>query len=89
MSFEISKENLYDLYINKNLTAYEIADKFDVSEQVVRKKIKKYEIKKDKELLYKKIKEIVSQKYGVENISQLDLVKKNNIKIILFLKSKK
>ena len=39
MSFEISKENLYDLYINKNLTAYEIADKFDVSEQVVRKKI--------------------------------------------------
>ena len=89
MSFEISKENLYDLYINKNLTAYEIADKFDVSEQVVRKKIKKYEIKKDKELLYKKIKEIVSQKYGVENISQLDLVKKKNIKIILFLKSKK
>lgn len=72
---EISKEELYDLYINKNLTQTEIAEIKEVSVYKVKKDLAKYEIKKPKELFYIKVREKVKQKYGVENISQIKEVK--------------
>lgn len=75
MDFDISKEELKKMYIKQNLSAVEIANIFNVSEKKVRIKLSKYEIKKPKDLLYKKIKENNIKKYGVENISQLDEVK--------------
>lgn len=74
-SFEITKDELYDLYINKNMTALEIGNKMGRTQCSVEKKLKKYGIKKPKELFYKKNKEIVLERYGIENISQLKKVK--------------
>lgn len=73
--FEISKEQLYDLYINKNMTTFEIANLKEVTQSIIEKRLKKYNIKKPKELFYKKNKEILLERYGVENVSQLKDVK--------------
>lgn len=72
---EMDKEKLYKLYIIDNLTKAEISSQLGVSIKVVSRNLKEYNIKKSKDLFYKKIKQINMQKYGVENISQLNEVK--------------
>lgn len=72
---EISKEKLYNLYINKNMTMLEISQKEGISKNKVEKKLREYNIKKPKELFYKKNKELLLQRYGVENVSQLAEIK--------------
>ena len=75
MGFEIDKEELYELYITKNLSALEIAEKFKTTECIIRKRLAKYSIKKDKAKCLEKVKESNLKKYGVENVSQLKEVK--------------
>ena len=72
---EITKDELHDLYINKNMTTLEIANQKGISQRVIRKRLAKYGIKKPKELFYKKNREILTEKYGIENVSQLKNVK--------------
>lgn len=75
MSFKISKEELYDLYINKNMTTLEIANTQNTTQRIIQRKLSEYNIKKPKDLFYKKNKEILLKRYGVENVSQLKDVK--------------
>lgn len=78
--FEVSKEELYDLYINKNMTAFEIAKVKNTTQRTIEKRLRKYNIKKSKVLFYKKNKEILLERYGVDNVSQLKNVKEKKKK---------
>lgn len=51
--FKIIKDNLYDLYINKNMTIHQIALIFKCCDGVIKNKIKEYSIKKPKSNKYK------------------------------------
>ena len=79
---EISEKELYELYINQNLSAEEIAAKYQKKVSTVRKKILKYGIKKDKKKCLEKVKQTCIKKYGVENISQLKETKEKVKKTI-------
>ena len=68
---EITEEDLYKLYIIQNLTADEIALKYNTKTTTVRKKISKFNIKKDKRKCLEKVREACLKKYGVQNVSQL------------------
>lgn len=72
---EIPKNELYELYINKNLTVKEISEIYNVSIKRINRELSKNNIKKSKDLFYAKVKQIVKDKYGVDNISQLEDVK--------------
>ena len=72
---EISKEELYDLYIKQNLLQKEIAIMKKISLRQLQKMLYKYKIKKPKDLFYSQIKQIVKDRYGVENVSQIKEVR--------------
>lgn len=72
---EISKQELYKLYIEKNMMVLEIANIYNVSKSFIEKELRKNNIKKSKELWTKNYKNIILNKYGVENISQLSEIK--------------
>lgn len=71
----ISKEELYDLYINKNLLQKDIVDMKGISPSKLKRLLKQYEIKKPKDLFYSQVRQIVKNKYGVDNVSQLKEVR--------------
>lgn len=71
----ISKEDLYDDFINKNMSRLELANKYNCSEQLIKKKLRLYNIKKSKELHNEVIKRILLEKYGVDNASKIESVK--------------
>ena len=75
MSFKISKEELYDLYINKNYSAVELGKMFGLSPSGVKHWINKYNIRKNREKVVEKIKDTNLKKYGVEFVSQVEEVK--------------
>ena len=50
MKFDISKEQLEELFINQNLKRSEVAEIFSCSEATIKKKLQFYGIKKSKEL---------------------------------------
>jgi hypothetical protein len=50
IKFKISKEELYDLYIENNLSVYEISKRFKVSKSCLESKLKKFNIKKPESL---------------------------------------
>lgn len=72
---EISKQELYNLYIEKNMTVLEIANIYNVSKSFIEKELRENNIKKSKKLWAENYKKIISNKYGVENISQLSEIK--------------
>lgn len=53
---EISKEDIIDLYINKNLTRKEVGNILGVSVDVIQKRITDFGIKKEKDSIYSSIK---------------------------------
>lgn len=69
---DISKEELYELYINQNLSVEEIAFKFNVSKSPIERRLREYKIKKDKKMAHLKTKQTIQKKYGVDNISKLE-----------------
>lgn len=79
MKLKIDKEELYDLYIIKNLSMQEIAIKLKCNRKFISKELSRYNIKKDKEKIQSQMnenrKKKCIKKYGVENISQLDEIK--------------
>lgn len=80
--FEIDEEKLKELYINKNFSAREIAEKYEVSIYIVKNRLKKYKILKGKKLSAQKIKEgalgirkqTCLKRYGVEHPLQNKII---------------
>lgn len=61
---DISKEQLYELYIIQNLNANQIADKLNIGCSTVSKKIKKFGIKKDKKTIIENRIKTNIERYG-------------------------
>lgn len=59
-------EEVYELYINQNMTRQEVADHFGMSKSGMTKVITALGITKPKDLITKKNKEILMEAYGVE-----------------------
>lgn len=91
-SIIIDSEFLYDVYINKLMTLSEIAEALDneVSYECVRKNLCRYgiirneeQVAQAKKIHQERIKQSNIQKYGVENVSQLDSVKQQKAQTCL------
>lgn len=63
----ITKERLEQLYIKANLSREEVAKKLNVPEYVIKRKCKKFGIKKSSELHVQNIRKSCLEKYGVIN----------------------
>lgn len=63
----ITKEKLYDLYINQNLTRMEIAELLKCSEGKIKYRLKVFDIKKPNMLHVKAIQKSCLKKYGILN----------------------
>lgn len=66
----MTKELLYKLYIEENLTKTEIAKRLGTYHKKISELLKEYNITKSKEQYKQSRKESIKRKYGVENISQ-------------------
>lgn len=79
----IDKDELYDLYITKNLMQDEVAKILNVKPGLIRVKLKKYGIKKSKEAHQANIERSCLEKYGVTNAGgipeSIEKIKKHNI----------
>lgn len=80
--YMLDSNKLYNLYIIKNKTINELSFYFNVSKSTIERYLKKYNIKKDINQRLQNIRKTLKEKYGVENISQLDeiKIKKKNTK---------
>ena len=86
--FVISKEELYDIYIIKKNNIEYVSNKYNVSKDMVKKKLKEYNIHKDRKDIFEqskeKYKESMLKKYGVEHPIQneniKDKIKQTNFK---------
>lgn len=63
---EVSKEELYDLYIIQNLNSTDIAKKLQIGTSTVCKKIKKFGIRKEKEKIIENMQNTNIKKYGAK-----------------------
>ena len=72
---EISKDDLYKLYITDNLSIAKISEAYNVSTKYILTKLNNYEIKKDtSDITSSRIKTNL-EKYGSENPSSSDIIK--------------
>ena len=75
----ITKEDLYDLYINKNMRRVEIAKLLNVSEYIIKRLLKEFNIKKDRKKSSELSKETNLIKYGCTcNLQSPNVIKKRN-----------
>ena len=72
---EISKNDLYKLYITDNLSIAKIAEAYNVSTKYILTKLNKYEIKKDTSGITSSRIKTNLEKYGSENPSSSDIIK--------------
>ena len=81
---KISNEELYSLYITKNLTRLEIAELLNCKESSVKYRLKLANIKKPTELRVEAIQKECIKKYGLKNggwtKASQDKIKKTNLK---------
>lgn len=71
----ISKDELYDLYITQNLSELDIADKYNVSKNTIINKLKEYSIIKSKEQKKLAFEQYSLEKYGTKHPTQSKKVK--------------
>lgn len=71
-----TKEEIYNIYIVQNYSCDEASKYFNLSKSTFFKIIKQYNIKKDKKLILQLRTNTVLNKYGVNNVSQCDKIKK-------------
>lgn len=80
---KVSKEELYNLYITRNMNIVEIADKLNISQSSIGKKLKKYGIKKDRKIITENTKRTNIQRRGKDYFKiapeTLEKRKKTNI----------
>ena len=67
-----SKDEVYDLYILKNVSREDCAKAFNITERLFKKIISVYQIKKDSKKAYENYTKTCINKYGVDNIFKLD-----------------
>lgn len=72
----VKKEDIIKYYIEKNMTAEETYKKLNIGKSTFYNRIKKYNIKKPKNLSQKKREEAFIKKYGVKNPSQNSNIQK-------------
>ena len=71
----ISKDELYDLYITQNMSQTEVAEKFNVSRGRICEQLKVFGIKKDLKSIDLKRKATTLEKYGCDNPAKSDIIK--------------
>lgn len=76
---KVSKEDLYEFYINQNYTLKECSKKFNVNCTSLSALLKYYNIKKPKELIQARTKETKLIKYGSETYNNRDRAAKTNL----------
>lgn len=76
---KVSKEDLYEFYINQNYTLKECSKKFNVNYTSLSALLKYYNIKKPKELIQARTKETKLIKYGSETYNNGDRAAKTNL----------
>lgn len=78
------KEDIIELYIDKNMSVKECAEYFNYNMRMFQKVLSEYGITKDRKQVYEKQKETLLKTKGVENVFQLKEVqektKKTNLK---------
>ena len=73
---KIDKNSLYDLYIIKNKTVYEVAEILNCSIATINRLLKKFGIKKDISLRNKKIKETINSRTEDEKLAYANKISK-------------
>ena len=71
-----SKEEIFDKYVTQNLSSNEVMAYYQMSKSTFFRIVKYYGIKKDKSLSAVLRQKTTKAKYGVDNVSQLDEIKK-------------
>lgn len=72
------KEDIVELYIKQNKSVEDCSEYFGYSKSTFQRLLKKLSIKKDRKLVYQLQKETLMKINGVENVFQLDSVKKKS-----------
>lgn len=67
--------DIYDLYINQNMSIEELSSYYGVGISYMTKVLKEYKITKSNKQQYEKRKQKMLESHGVENVFQLDCVK--------------
>ena len=67
---EINYDELYELYINQNLSINQVADKLNVSYRTIQRAVKNFDLTKNQEQRSTTRKQTNLNKYGVENTYQ-------------------
>ena len=73
--YYIDKDTIYDLYITKNKSVEEVAKILDVSKDTILRRLKKYQIKKERANVQLQIEKRNLDVYGVRYTSQFEEIK--------------
>lgn len=73
--YYIDKDTIYDLYIKKNKSVEEVAKILDVSKDTILRRLKKYQIKKERANVQLQIEKRNLDVYGVRYTSQFEEIK--------------
>lgn len=73
--YYMDKDTIYDLYITQNKSVEEVAKILDVSKDTILRRLKKYQIKKDRSNVQLQIEKRNLEKYGVEYSTQFEEIK--------------
>lgn len=73
--YYIDKDTIYDLYITKNKSVEEVAKILDVSKDTILRRLKKYQIKKERANVQLQIEKRNLDEYGVRYTSQFEEIK--------------
>lgn len=68
----VDKNELYKLYIEDNLSITEVSNIMNISYRTIQRAIKEFGYNKDRNQIQEQRKELLKEKYGVENTYQLD-----------------
>lgn len=69
----IDKNDLYELFIEKNMTRKECAKHFKCSEALIQKKCRMYGISKSSKLTHENTKKALKEKFGTENLHMVNV----------------
>lgn len=79
----ITKEQLEDLYINKNYSREKTAKLLDINENQIKYLLDKYRIIKSVDKIHENLIHSLNEQYGVDNVFQLKEIKEKRNKIMM------
>lgn len=77
----IDKNDLYELFIEKNMTRKKCAEHFKCSEALIKKKCKMYGISKSTKLTHENNKKALKEKFGTENLHMVNVEQQKSTNI--------